>query len=259
MKRTIRLLTCALAFPLVANAQVSSQRNWVRGSISDSAGHPLIAAEIEIPELGRTTKTDEDGQFSLEAVPAGILTLRIRAIGYRPQAQRILVQASTGWRGRITLSALPVQLPEVSTIGRFGKPPEYAYTTKYDDFFRRRRLGFGRFITKTDMEERAVTDFNQLLYWIPGVRVIHGKTMRGFAGTYSSIRMSRCPDLNVALYVDGIKVNWHSPDPPDQALADFLATILPHRLEFVEVYHGTSQVPSDLDRSACAAIVIWTR
>ena len=35
------------------------------------------------------------------------------------------------------------ELPEIEVTARYAKPARYAGTNKYDDYFRRRRIGFG--------------------------------------------------------------------------------------------------------------------
>ena len=260
MTRTAVLLAIVGIVPTSASAQASRQAATVRGVVVDSAGHPIPFALVDLATAQRTTSTSQDGQFRIDSVPAGLQVARVRAVGYSPRELTITVGPVTGWSGIIILSPMPIELPEVRAFGRYGKPPEYAYTTRYDDFFRRRRLGFGSFITREDIERRGAVHFEQLLHGIAGIRVSYGKPARGFSRLYSSISMSRCPDLNVALYWDGVRIYWRAAGmPPDEALAEYLASVLPSRVELVEVYQGVGQVPSDLDRTACAAIVIWTR
>ncbi len=49
----------------------------IAGTVTDAASHPVPNAGVRIVERGRSTLTDNQGRFSLSAIPAGALTLRV--------------------------------------------------------------------------------------------------------------------------------------------------------------------------------------
>jgi len=63
--------------------------------------------------------------------------LQLRRPGYRAQ----LLKLDGDWSGRVLLEPGVFELPEIKVTGRYAKPARYAGTTKYDDYFRRRRIG----------------------------------------------------------------------------------------------------------------------
>ena len=92
-------------------------------------------------------------------------------LGYKIRLEEILVDAKTGWTGTIALEPSVAVLPDVAVTAPFDKPEAYANTAKYDDFFRRRKLGIGTFRTREEIEAKAAYDLVSVLQGIPSVGV----------------------------------------------------------------------------------------
>ena len=56
----------------------------LRGTVVDTAGHPLTAATVSVAELGLTLVTKVDGTFRVAELPTGRYTLVVRRLGYAP-------------------------------------------------------------------------------------------------------------------------------------------------------------------------------
>ena len=56
----------------------------LRGTVVDTAGHPLAAATVSVAELGLTLVTKADGMFRVAELPTGRYTLVVRRLGYAP-------------------------------------------------------------------------------------------------------------------------------------------------------------------------------
>src|SRR5437879_4525231 len=56
----------------------------LRGTVVDTAGHPLAAASVSVAELGLTLVTKADGTFRVVELPTGRYTLVVRRLGYAP-------------------------------------------------------------------------------------------------------------------------------------------------------------------------------
>ena len=56
----------------------------LRGTVVDTAGHPLTAATVSVAELGLTLVTKADGMFRVAELPTGRYTLVVRRLGYAP-------------------------------------------------------------------------------------------------------------------------------------------------------------------------------
>jgi hypothetical protein len=148
------------------------------------------------------------------------------------------------------------------TASRSVDPPA-GNPTKFDEFYRRRRLGFGHFLTKSDIEKTGMNATRDLLRGIPGMLVTE-------SGTSPTIQSKRCsgssiPGLDPAalvgrragpdkkqepmLFVDGHRVRDISS----------ISDIHPAQIEAMEIYQGAAQVPAEAKGDACAAIFIWLK
>ena len=172
-------------------------------------------------------------------------------------------------------------LPEIEVTGKGSKPIEFAWTTKYDDFFRRRRLGLpgGTFIDRDEIRRQSAMRTAELLKNVPGARVIY----RGQSGRGIVVEFPRCKSGHVGVWLDGRKINWQSGQqqaegvnlsqinqPPNQKeieernrkreeLAEVLDRVHPLQIEFMEVYRGIGSIPGEFGDAGCGAIAIWTR
>jgi iron complex outermembrane receptor protein len=77
------LLLALIVLPGAAAAQVG-------GRVTDQGGQPVVAATVEITDLGRSVTTGADGAFRL-ALPPGRYTLVIRRTGFAPAVREIVV------------------------------------------------------------------------------------------------------------------------------------------------------------------------
>jgi len=273
------LLAAALAgFPSQLQAQAATDTmlppaGTVQGRVAGPAGTPVDHAVVDLLPDGRRVLTDAKGLFAITGIGSGLHVLHVMALGHRPKYFQVVTEADHGWRGVIALAEMIVELPEITVTSAWGKPPEYANISRYDDFFRRRRLGFGTFLTPEQIERRNASHLVQLLYGIPGV---HASYAAPGSQTHMILRFARCagepPQL--AFYINGMRYratpNLQGPErrrPTDgedpnkewDDLAELLDSVHPRDIEFLEVYRGVAQIPSDLDRDVCAAIVIWTK
>lgn len=253
----------------------------VRGKILAPDRSPVHGALVELIGRGDSVRTSGAGEFTFPRVPSGAEVLRIRVLGYRVKLQGIHVIGDSGWIGTILLEAASQQLPEVEVKAPFGKPPEFLNTSKYDDFFRRRGIGFGTFRTRDDIERMGAFDVVSVLQGIPGVNV--SLTANPYGAREARFKMARCPGQppNIAIYINGRKVSMFLKEaenngselsrlfrlkPPTSScsdcerIAEALTAVALRDIEFVEFYRGPGEIPSDLDRGdSCAALVIWTR
>ncbi len=103
-------LILALGLPGLLAAQSPA---GVRGRVLDAtSGTPLVSARVE---LGTSTAlTGGDGRFGLGSVPAGVWTLRVVAVGYRPLEQQLDLLPGLLVERTIRLVALAPELPDIT-------------------------------------------------------------------------------------------------------------------------------------------------
>jgi len=219
-----------------------------RGQVTDSLGIAVAHAEVAILSTNLRVVADSDGVFRIPGVPVGLHGVVVRAIGWKPLFFLIRMEEGQEQVARVGLEPAPVRLPEIVVQGgRFAKPPEYAFTTRYDDFFRRRRVRQGTFRTRSDPVFGRAIATGDLLQMIPGVRVSFGE-----GGT--TVWFSRCsgPGARVAVWIDGARVMTGDHN-------EALSYLRPNDIEMIEVYRSGGQIPGEFLADSCAAIVIWTR
>ena len=75
-------LLCSLVFTTMAFAQQT-----VKGSVKDSKGKPVAGAAVIVVGTSRTTTTNSDGEYSIEAVAEE--TLQFSAQGYQNVQRKV--------------------------------------------------------------------------------------------------------------------------------------------------------------------------
>jgi len=263
-------LAVALLFCMSSalGAQTDSVRAVVEGRIVDPNG--MVLPEVEVIWQGdrRSVFSRGDGSFSLAIPVRGEAVVLFRRPGYSAQVLRM--DTSKGfWRGRIVLVPGSQRLPDIEVAARYAKPAQYSGTVKFDDFFRRQKLGVGTFISREQIEKMNAYHTIEILRGVPGVYVNPGN-----AGDPASadIRMPRCAAEGnrlgkVTVWIDGQRLNESSEPPPSGQnhgagsfrLAEMLERIAASGIEMIEVYRGPSQIPGEFHWDGCAAIAIWTR
>lgn len=232
------LLLCA---PSLARAQT------IRGVVvEEGTGAPIAGVLVELVARGEgpiaRAQTDGEGVFLLLPRRAGSYLLRLTHIAYAPVDSAALA-ATAGETVQIELrmsrTAIPVE-PLVVTARRSGRLAEF--------YERQERGGFGRFLTREDIERRPGARATDLLRTIPGVQIVASGagtnliTMRGGA--------DRCL---ATVYIDGLPVRQF----PESGIDDLLPT---DAIEGVEVYTGFASAPSPIHaRDGCGVVAFWSR
>jgi len=155
------------------------------------------------------------------------------------------------------------ELPEVRVLARYAKPAAYAGTSKYDDYFTRRRLGLGQFISREDIDRRGPFQVAQMLEGKAGIKVSITPS-----GVGTAVSFARCrewpPKINV--YLDGRKmIPRHYLESTRRAgglghpVGELLDRISVADVELIEIFRGPSELPPEFNDGNCGAISLWTR
>jgi hypothetical protein len=253
-------------------AQTDTTHVTLSGTVVDSDRKPLEGVEVRL--VGDSTRhfSSASGTFRLYG-PRGVeLLLQFRRPGYNAQ----LLKVTGDWNGTVLMVTGAFALPDIQVNANNAKPADYAYTNKYDDFFRRRRQGLGDFIPRAEIDKRNAVQTTEIFEGRPGIKV-NIQRDRGLA----SVSFVRCneypPRINV--YVDGHKLlpsrafkedrdGSQSPfmnvgKPRDPEIASFagemLGRINPRDIELIEIFRGPGELPPEFNDGNCGAIVIWMR
>jgi hypothetical protein len=256
---TVLLIACA-AIPSAAHAQQATLLGTV---LADSTERPLMNAEVSIPSLSLSVRTDSAGNFAIARVTAGRYAVVVRAVGHVPQTETVTFGATDRIERDYYLKRAVTTLAEVEV-----KAKTTALEPRLAEFEARRKLGLGKFITQDVLEKaegRKLADV--LRTWVPGLRAIpvgSGNAMastRGGGGRLpSGDRVDRMqgatPQCYVQVIVDGLALYRSQ---PGEKLFD-LNTIMPTQLAGVE-YHSTSTTPMQFNSmgAPCGTLILWTR
>jgi hypothetical protein len=193
--------------------------------------------------VGPTTKTGNDGSFSIRAPAPGIYRLRADISGYL-SAVTPAIELGNGDEIGITWSLLAgeVQMKPVAIVAS-NRRTSGRLSGFYD---RAQRHGFGYFITPDQIQKLRPFFVTDLLRTVPGLEVL--PSPRGFGNIVRTVE-----GCQPAVYLDGVRF---------PLMGESIDNIVdPNSLEGVEVYTHFAEVPAQFmdARSNCGVIALWTK
>ncbi|MDQ6829867.1 MAG: carboxypeptidase-like regulatory domain-containing protein [Gemmatimonadota bacterium] len=252
------------AAPLTIAAQRAALVGTVLGEPSEK---PLVGAEVTIPKIGRSVRTDSAGHFRLDALPEGSHVIVVRLIGYAPIETTLSFGAAETLDREFVLALRPARLAEVEV------KKEAIVRGRLADFEERRKMGMGYFITEEILEaQRDHRTGDVLLTKVPGIKLIAiGGNSAALGSTRGRVSLNLMPRGDESdrrhgapregacypqVWVDG--TNRYA-GGKDEKLFD-INSVSPSEIAAVEFY-SSSQVPPryNLMNSVCGTLVIWTR
>ena len=219
------------SMPLLAGSATLS------GTVRDATGQPLAGAQVRVLETAASARADSTGRFTLAGLPAGTQILETKRVGYRIVQQPVQLRSARSVEVEVYLARI-VSLDSIRVV---------AQRSRYPEFERRRRSGFGRYLTEEDIAQRNPTELSDLLRMTAGFRVygfgfdVRIESSRTLGSSFGFGRP--CRSANVV--IDGMQnqeINW----------------VRPHEVAGMEIYPGPAGAPSQYD-SRCGLVVIWTR
>jgi hypothetical protein len=266
----MRALTLFCAAALLVWAAPARAQGMFTGVVVDHASEaPIEGASVTLmSQQGRrmrTVVTGFDGRFAFVPRP-GYYRFRVDRVGYVQvmTAHVRVVRDSVDLEIRMRDDA--VMLAPVTVVARSGR-----VSPVLSGFYQRMENGFGRYITRDQIEVRQPGNITDMLRMLPGVR-----TTPRASGIGSDVVMNRaaprvggCP---VQVFLDGIRINRSNTPvverdsldedliPLDEGIAiDDLAD--PAELEGIEVYYGLAGVPAEFmgPDARCGTVAVWTR
>ena len=204
--------------------------------VDDETGDPIAAASVRVKGATTDALTGDNGQVTLDGLQAGKVEVEIRAIGYEPRKETLVVQAGRLLERRLGLQFTGDKMPDVVVTARREK-----LVGRYQDFHRRMVSGSGVFITWEEIKQRSYSRLGDALRNIRGVQV----NCRTHDCAIFMSRSSSCPPT---IWVDGTESNYFGPNTP---IGDVYG---------IEVYRGAGEIPAEYaGTSMCGAVVIWTK
>jgi hypothetical protein len=221
------------------------------GVVTTRDGHPLEGAQVIVDGSIASVTTDSRGAFALSGLPDGTRMAEARALGYEPV--RVRVEPSRAEVRNVTI-AMGKRVATLDAVTIFGR-----HTQRMHDltgFAERRAKGFGRFMTRQEIDERNVLSACELLRRFTGITVIDDGTtgctanIRGATTGASPVGSVAAPHLcEPTVYQDNV--------PFGGSFSEFTRTVLPKDIQGIEVYTTATEPPQFMGQ--CGVIVVWTR
>jgi hypothetical protein len=153
-------------FVLPVAAHLDAQAGVITGRVELPAGQPAEGSAVEIVSTGQATLTDDRGKFTLDGVPPGSHTLRVRLLGFQEDSLTLDVgiagKQDVIVKLKETVALLtPVNVSAASrerTLDRVG-------------FSQRSQHSVGHFLTGEQIAHKSDFQFTDLLRGIPGLDV----------------------------------------------------------------------------------------
>jgi TonB-linked SusC/RagA family outer membrane protein len=252
MRRNLLSVAIALLSIAGARAGAQTQQGTITGRVTDAAtNQPIPTVALVVVGTTNGTQSNADGQYTIRAVTAGSVEVRVLRVGYVEQRQRATVTAGQSTTLDIRMAAVPMTLNPVVTTATGEQ----------------RRIEVGNSIAQVNasevLQKSAVTNMADLLTSrAAGVMVVPG-TQTG-AGVRVRIRGTSSLSLtnNPIYVVDGIRVEGatgSSSVSVGGTTPSRINDLNPQEIENIEVVRGPSASTLYGTDAANGVIVITTK
>ena len=250
-----------LAVVLLTAVPVSAQR--IRGTLLESGTRqPIPWASISLLDTTfaviRTTGTDQEGRFVLQAPQPGAYYLLSESLGYKPGLDGIL---ELGMGGSIAVEFFlrphPLVLDSLLVALTRHRVHTQLQNTGYYD---RLGQGFGTFITPEDIERRHPREVSDLFRGVPDLLV----RREGPTGTRLVLFRPHIVGGNLCsprVFVDGMQM-FNDPHTEGMApgirledlvnISDIAAVEVHTRATSIPLIYGGTQ-------EGCGVVMVWTK
>jgi hypothetical protein len=250
-----RIVRVALAMMLVAAGAGAQSPGAiiVFGVVRNTQGVAIPGADVWIDGTDRRVVSNDSGEYRIDGVPSGNTKVMVRHIGFHPDSKRLTLAPGDTRQVRFALEGMLEELDAILVTAREGS------NGRMQEFWARRMVGIGVFITRADIERLHPGQTVDLFRSVMGIRIISRGTegtrlVSGRSGISGSLRGNSAASSACAMqyYVDGIFMT------PGTFSVDEIA---PAQLEAVEVFRGPSEVPARFRQrdTGCGLVVLWTR
>ena len=260
----------ALAALIAANRAAAQAA--ITGSVRDSTGSPIAGATIAITVLNRSAETNEQGQFRLTNVTAGMRMVQVRRVGFTPYSRLVSVADGENTMPPIVLGRLITKLDTVVTEEQMLWRERPLLREMADNM----KIGLGHFVLRPELEKltgmhvskvfeqqlavRVVTDTHGHA-WIAKRRGIQSMSggcveLEGKTG-YLIPAGANCSSQYCwpKIYLD------HQPLSVRPNTVPEVNQFLPENLQAIEIYVGGAQTPARYNTldSNCGVVILHTR
>ena len=246
-------VACALgAYPIRLLGQVPAVVVVVRDA---ETGRPVAGVRVALDQHVVGDTTAGDGTVRIGVASPGEHELLLRAVGYRPDSQAVMVKRDSTTRMEVELQPVRALLPRVRAIGTPVDP-------RLAGFMTRRGKGGGFFFTRGEIDSSHTRTLDLLLRSHSPANLVAGPAGAIYLASHSAqMGFSRTPCWT-QIFQDGVLIYhydaWADPEhnpPPD------LSGFLNSQFEAVEFYPNPATTPVQFRGAtpSCGTLVLWSR
>lgn len=253
MRRIALVIALLLAAPLPLLAQepdapaaTPARTARLRGtllSLADST--PIANAVVSLVGLDTSVTTNSRGSFDFGRLEPGPYIVQARAISFEPYTIRAELADSASLDLVFRMRVASIRLGDQVVTAK--APPR----TRFEERLAESR-GFGRFVTREQIEARGTPFLCDLLRGQPGLRVAGGNSSGCVVRVSRAQGLSiQAPDCAPGFFLDGARLN-----------IDLLENngIPPSNIEGIEIYRSSAETPGEFNAfNTCGVIAVWTR
>jgi hypothetical protein len=213
------------------------------GLVKDSLGHAVAGAEVRARGNVVVAFSDDSGRFHVSQMPVGARGVFVRRLGFAPTRAPIATGAGDIDSVRVTLRAIAQALPKITVQDEHDSLSKKVLA----EFWARRSRGFGKFMTRDEIEDKGASRFVDVVRNVSGVTIQFARGRQDIRFRGAAFGSRDCPPQ---YWLDGI--------PLQNGGADEFA---PDNVEAIELYSSPATTPPQFNtRSAtCGTVVIWSR
>ena len=244
--------------------QPAGKMSAFTGIVVDSTGKPLADAEVLITDLAMSTTAAADGKFSLEGVAPGNHPVTVRKLGYGPMDAKVDFVAGRATERRIVLTRITTL--DTVTTSQSMLWREAPLLREFED---NRKIGLGKFYTRTDLEKGRERSIMSFFEGIPGFEAITWNGGKWIKSTRIRSINPECYELEDAIlpirpslrcgcfpivFFDFQKLS-------DERRVPNINRFKPDDLEAIEFYRSGAETPQRYAvlNSQCGVIVLHSR
>lgn len=236
--------------------------------LTDVGEKPIANAEVRLSGSTRAARSDSAGRFELSGLPTGMQRFEVRAIGFQPLRQSVVIPAGRSMEADLLLVADAQQLAEVRVGAEAGVGVRKPWLSGFEE---RRSYGIGSFLTEAELNKQDASRWaSAVAQHVPGLQLISYNGRASFGINRGQISFNNMPrgdvmdrsqgaprSCYVQVIIDDI-VRYAS--RVDEPLFD-VSSIDPGTVAAVEFY-SVSQLPARFNRGGnapCGTLVIWRK
>ena len=175
-----------------AHAQTGPTGRIVGRVVDGEQGQPVAGAQVEVVGTALTSSTALDGRYTLDHVPAGPTSVRVRMIGFGPKTVTGVVVPEGGTVSQdVALAAEAVQLAEISVSAASERGTVNRALEE-----QRNAVNIVNSVSAEQIAKSPDSDAGQAIQRVSGVTVQDGKYVfvRGLGERYTTTSLNGTPD-----------------------------------------------------------------